>query len=154
MKKIKKGFTLVELLVVIAILAILASVSVIGYLSFTEKAKLSNIETEMAQIREVVRDSLLDGSKKTINDVSADGKVYTLSFSNKKVNAIEATEDEKLSAEVWNIAFPDLASFDDSENGRTIEITSTSLTYTNTNVDAYAVWTFEGDTITSSTLKN
>ena len=42
MQKKKKGFTLVELLVVIAILAILAGVSVVGYLSFTKKANLSN----------------------------------------------------------------------------------------------------------------
>ena len=40
-KKIKKAFTLVELLVVIAILAILATVSIIGYNSFINKAKMS-----------------------------------------------------------------------------------------------------------------
>ena len=41
-KKKRKGFTLVELLVVIAILAVLAGVSVVGYLSFIKKAKVSN----------------------------------------------------------------------------------------------------------------
>jgi len=40
-KRIKKGFTLVELLVVIAILAILSTVAIVGYNSFTEKAKES-----------------------------------------------------------------------------------------------------------------
>lgn len=49
-KRIKKGFTLVELLVVIAILGILATVSVVGYSSFTEKAKESVAQQELTQI--------------------------------------------------------------------------------------------------------
>lgn len=49
-KRIKKGFTLVELLVVIAILGILATVSVVGYSSFTQKAKDSVAQQELTQI--------------------------------------------------------------------------------------------------------
>lgn len=49
MKK-RRGFTLVELLVVIAILAILATVSILGYTSFTKKAKLSNDKAYVAQV--------------------------------------------------------------------------------------------------------
>lgn len=49
-KRIKKGFTLVELLVVIAILGILATVSVVGYSSFTQKAKQSVAQQELTQI--------------------------------------------------------------------------------------------------------
>lgn len=49
-KRIKKGFTLVELLVVIAIIAILAAVSVVGYLSFTDKAKESVDEQAVTQM--------------------------------------------------------------------------------------------------------
>lgn len=49
MNKKKKGFTLVELLVVIAILAILATVCIIGYTSFTKKAKESVYEQEKTQ---------------------------------------------------------------------------------------------------------
>ena len=57
----KKGFTLVELLVVIAILAILATVSILGYTSFTAKAKQSNAEQELAQIKTMFLADWLDG---------------------------------------------------------------------------------------------
>ena len=53
-KKIKKAFTLVELLVVIAILAILATVSVVGYNSFTKKAKVSNDTVLVKQMNDVL----------------------------------------------------------------------------------------------------
>ena len=49
-KKMKKAFTLVELLVVIAILAILSTVAVVGYNSFTEKARKSADEQAVAQM--------------------------------------------------------------------------------------------------------
>lgn len=148
MKKIKKGFTLVELLVVIAILAILASVSVIGYLSFTEKAKISNVETEMAQIREVVRGTLLDGSKLTVE--SGEGNSYTLFIDNNGVKATEADPDT--ASEDWDSAFPDLAAFDDTANKKDIIISTDNITYKDSNSGVQAVWTFEKDTIEGSSL--
>ena len=53
-KNIKKAFTLVELLVVIAILAILATVSIVGYNSFTKKAKVSNDTVLVKQMNDVL----------------------------------------------------------------------------------------------------
>lgn len=50
MKKRSKAFTLVELLVVIAILAVLATVSIVGYSSFTKKAKISDDNSLIAQL--------------------------------------------------------------------------------------------------------
>ena len=50
-----KGFTLVELLVVIAILAILATVTVVGYISFTNKAKESNDISLTTQMNTVLQ---------------------------------------------------------------------------------------------------
>ncbi len=40
-KKRNSGFTMVELLVVVAVLAVLATVSIVGYTTFVEKAKIS-----------------------------------------------------------------------------------------------------------------
>ena len=86
----KKGFTLVELLVVIAILAILASVSVVGYLSFTNKAKESNALQEMTQIKTTLLAALADGeeSNGTVKFVYADNKI-TLTGSTDVNTAVE-----------------------------------------------------------------
>ena len=66
MQKKKKGFTLVELLVVIAILA---GVSVVGYLSFTNKAKESNDNILIAQLNNVLAaDEVVSGNPKTMSD--------------------------------------------------------------------------------------
>lgn len=50
----KKGFTLIELLVVIAILAILATVSIVGYTSFLNKARMSVDQQLVDQINNVI----------------------------------------------------------------------------------------------------
>jgi len=61
-KQSKKGFTLVELLVVIAILAILGTVSIVGYTSFTTKAKNSVAEQETTQVKTLLLADWLDGT--------------------------------------------------------------------------------------------
>ena len=68
-KKMKKGFTLVELLVVIAILAILSTVAIVGYNSFTEKARISNDKGLVTQLNTLLQaDEALDGKAKTPTD--------------------------------------------------------------------------------------
>ena len=72
-KKIKKAFTLVELLVVIAILAILATVSIVGYNSFTKKAKVSNDTVLVKQMNDVLlANQQTDGKNNTMNDALDD----------------------------------------------------------------------------------
>ena len=72
-KKIKKAFTLVELLVVIAILAILATVSIVGYNSFTKKAKVSNDTVLVKQMNDIVIASKqTDEANPTMEDAIAD----------------------------------------------------------------------------------
>ena len=52
-----------------AILAILSTVSVVGYLSFTEKAKQSNDKTLIAQLNTVLDgNEILNGKPKTMHD--------------------------------------------------------------------------------------
>ena len=75
MQKKKKGFTLVELLVVIAILAILAGVSVVGYLSFTKKAKESNDISLTTQMNTILQgEEATEGANKTAHDAVLDLK--------------------------------------------------------------------------------
>ena len=75
MKKetIKNGFTLVELLVVIAILAILATVSIVGYNSFTKKAKVSNDTVLVKQMNDVLfANKQTDENNNTMTDALDD----------------------------------------------------------------------------------
>ena len=67
MKK-KKGFTLVELLVVIAILAILATVTVVGYIAFTDKAKLSNDQSTIKMLNDNLLAASTDGRPETASE--------------------------------------------------------------------------------------
>ena len=72
-KKIKKAFTLVELLVVIAILAILATVSIVGYNSFTKKAKVSNDTVLVKQMNDVlIANSQTDDANPTMSKALED----------------------------------------------------------------------------------
>lgn len=54
-KKFKKGFTLVELIVVMAIIAILSTVAVVSYSAIVKKAEQSKVDSELAQIVNVLR---------------------------------------------------------------------------------------------------
>lgn len=135
-KKIKKGFTLVELLVVMAILAILSTVSVVGYLGFTEKAKQSKLETEMVQVREVVRGMLLDGSDVLV------GETTTFSME----NGVVTVDGSTITDENFVAAFTDLKSLNDETVPNEFALSdTTALTYT---TDGYtATWTFANDEI-------
>ena len=65
----KKGFTLIELLVVIAILAILATVSIVGYTSFLNKAKMSVDQQLVDQINNVIAAESVTNKPASYDDV-------------------------------------------------------------------------------------
>ena len=135
----KKGFTLVELLVVIAILAILASVSVVGYLSFTNKAKQSKCETEALQVREVINGTLMDGKELKVGTYTAklENNTLTLSPGNDVDTAIKTL-------------FTDLAGLDKADS---IEFAyeDNVLTYT---TDGYkCVITFDGNPLKAELVR-
>ena len=101
-KKIKKAFTLVELLVVIAILAILATVSIIGYNSFINKAKMSadeqictqynialkadNVVEEIKNIQEAT--DVLDDNGFYIGEFKTTYKGYIFAYDIQKVQFV------------------------------------------------------------------
>ena len=85
MQKKKKGFTLVELLVVIAILAILAGVSVVGYLSFTKKANLSNDQVTIKMVNDNLMGQFVDSKPTSAGD--AINKLEDVGFSKDKLVA-------------------------------------------------------------------
>ena len=109
-KKIKKAFTLVELLVVIAILAILATVSIVGYNSFTKKAKVSNDTALVSQLNTLLKaDSMVNGDAKTPTDAL-------------KITSEAGYDVEKLTPTtnnyeiIWNQAINQFALLDEKEN--------------------------------------
>ena len=127
-KKIKKAFTLVELLVVIAILAILATVSIVGYNSFTKKAKVSNDTALVSQLNTLLKaDSMVNGDAKTPTDAL-------------KITSEAGYDVEKLTPTtndyeiIWNQAKNEFALLD--ENG--------SVVYgeKNEGTDEYKNWKF------------
>ena len=136
----KKGFTLVELLVVIAILAILASVSVVGYLSFTNKAKESNALQEMTQVKTTLLAALADGeeSNGTVKFVYADSKITLTGQTD--VNAAVET------------VFPELIDLKGTIAGTGDVATGlTALTYT---LDGYvATWDITSGNITTAKVQ-
>ena len=132
--KKRKGFTLVELLVVIAILAILASVSVVGYLSFTNKAKQSKCETEALQVREVINGTLMDGKELTVGNYTAklENNTLTLSPVNEEFNDVDTA---------ISTLFTDLAGLNKADSTE-FTYKGSVLTYT---TDGYkCVITFDG----------
>ena len=109
-KKIKKAFTLVELLVVIAILAILATVSIVGYNSFTKKAKVSNDTALVSQLNTLLKaDSMVNGDAKTPTDAL-------------KITSEAGYDVEKLTPTasdydiIWNQAVNQFALLDENDN--------------------------------------
>lgn len=96
----RKAFTLVELLVVIAIIAILAVAGVVGYTVFVDKAKISNAESEGAQVK-----SLLE-AEDLLNDnfeITTDGIVFVGSYSFEDI--FDDTTDTELKALETNITY-------------------------------------------------
>ena len=73
MRKFQAGFTLIELMIVIAIIGILASISVPQYLSYTKRAKFSEIVLEANNTRKAV-----EACYSTTNLLSdcSDGQLY------------------------------------------------------------------------------
>ena len=78
-KKLKKGFTLVELIVVMAIIAILSTVAVVSYSAIVKKAAQSKVDSELAQIVNVLRaeaaetETVIDGNEELTLMLSENG---------------------------------------------------------------------------------
>ena len=125
-KKIKKAFTLVELLVVIAILAILATVSIVGYNSFTKKARVSNDTALVSQLNNLLKaDEILNESVKCPTDAL-------------KVTEAAGYDVEKLTPTatgyqiIWNQDVNQFALLDEKDN----------VVYGDKNTDEYKNWKF------------
>ena len=141
-KKIKKAFTLVELLVVIAILAILATVSIVGYNSFTKKAKVSNDTALVSQLNTLLKaDSMVNGDAKTPTDAL-------------KITSEAGYDVEKLTPTtnnyeiIWNQKTNQFALLDEKDN----------VVYGEKSTDVYKNWKFVSEYDANSTysmyLKN
>ncbi len=139
-KNKKHGFTLVELLVVIAILAILASVSVVGYLSFTTRAKNSNAVTELTQARDLIRGEFLEedahhylvilGETEKKTDTSEENNTaYNLTFT---YNASETNKERTFvcKTDVVPSLSGDNKQTQDSKYNYTVDGTSSTITPT------------------------
>lgn len=171
MKKLfKKGFTLVELLVVIAILAILAGVSVVGYLSFTQKARESRAQSELVQIRDYLTASLIDTSETdgvyidqaagyisvTFEDAAAEDAETEAAGAHTKAEVVEAIATAADTAEDLPIFNADSVELYDT-NGAKLTYAGDSSTYqiyyVSYTVDGgSAYWTVKDGSVVTVTL--
>ncbi len=162
-KNKKHGFTLVELLVVIAILAVLGSVTVVGYLGFTTRARNSNALTELAQARELIRSEYIDGnahyykvsseseSEAEVKDATASS--YNLSFtykaSEKEFNYATVTNTGTAFTVTWDTLLK--ATFTELSDMGTfyVKVDTTKITSIayKSKTEGYAVWTINSDEI-------
>lgn len=150
-KKMKKAFTLVELLVVIAILAILSTVAIVGYNSFTEKAKISNDQSLVRQLNTVLQaDEIVDGKAKTPSDALA--VMEENGFDVKKMTPTATDYDI-----IWNEESNRLVLLDDKGNPVVEELSpkahknwqfSSTYTQIKEGFSVYLKDNFSGDTLT------
>ena len=110
-KKNNKGFTLVELLVVIAIIGILAVVAVPALFKNIEKAKISELESDISALRGAALSYYADTSGNLPDNFTLkkeDGKIKIESFgTNITQSTIEANESFMREVEGLSIPFGD-----------------------------------------------
>lgn len=104
-KNSKRGFTLVELLVTISILAVLATVSVVGYVSFIEKANLARDKAIVDQLNQLKNayavsgdtsiDEIIRDSGLTFSEITPTSDGHKLYYDTEQNTFVLATDDEK-----------------------------------------------------------
>ena len=157
-KKIKKAFTLVELLVVIAILAILATVSIVGYNSFTKKAKVSNDTVLVKQMNDVlIANSQTDDANPTMSkaledvfDGGYDLTKLTPTTTNYNIMWDRAKDQMVLADENLNIVYPEASKVSDKTEDLFVVVKTAKELENRTNA-GYSVYLhddYEGTTIT------
>ncbi len=157
-KKIKKAFTLVELLVVIAILAILATVSIVGYNSFTKKAKVSNDTVLVKQMNDILfANSQTDDKNPTMSkaledvfDGGYDLTKLTPTTTNYNIMWDRAKDQMVLADENLNIVYPEASKVSDKTEDLFVVVkTADELSKrTNAGYSVYLHDDYEGTTIT------
>ena len=159
----KKAFTLVELLVVIAIIAILATAGIVGYTVFTEKAKKSNAESELNQVKTLIQAEDFENNYFEIADGTITfGVICTTAVT---IGTTDYAVGDWVTKEVYDgfsnedkAKFESLTIKDIAEQSEDTELKavadklsndSSSITMTSTSNSKYeAVWNIVKDTIT------
>ena len=146
-KKIKKAFTLVELLVVIAILAILATVSIVGYNSFTKKARVSNDTVLVKQMNDILfANSQTDGANPTMSkaledvfDGGYDLTKLTPTTTNYNIMWDRAKDQMVLADENLGIVYPEASKVSDKTEDLFVVVKTAKELETRTNA-GYSVY--------------
>ncbi|MDO8650386.1 MAG: type II secretion system protein [Candidatus Berkelbacteria bacterium] len=76
----RKAFTLIELLVVISIIGILVSISVVGWVSVSQRGRDSTRKSDLARIKQVLQQQYSDTRTYPVFEINSAGVIYSATW--------------------------------------------------------------------------
>lgn len=93
----RKAFTLIELLVVISIIGILVSISVVGWVSVSQRGRDSTRKSDLARMKQVLQQQYSDTRTYPVFETNSAGVIYAATWQLKKNGSEECDRTDTTS---------------------------------------------------------